>query len=168
MTNYCIQSFFGKLDSLVITRVQDIYNCISSFIVVMPHISQLGLSPNIPNCKLEILVVNFLNIESNSRNWIDWFIKFELIEDCGLASCIQPEHQNLCSHVWESGKEVWNDCSHLCFVLWVCLLMIILNLWRFGINIWKSYFSYSDSKGINNYHNWSDVIYSIPINNNYN
>lgn len=64
-------------------------------IVVSPEGSDLVLSTNIPDIELHILIGDAFNVETDGRDSGDVLIgELQFVEDCGLSSSIQTQHQN--------------------------------------------------------------------------
>ena len=56
----------------------------------MPEIPQFGLSSDVPDCKFEAFVVDFLHIKADGGNWVNVLVEFHLVEDCGFSGVVQP------------------------------------------------------------------------------
>ena len=63
-----VESVFGHFEPISVAGVQDVNDGLRVVIVVMPEVPQLGLSSNVPDCELETLVIDFLDIKANSGN----------------------------------------------------------------------------------------------------
>jgi len=86
--------------------------------VMSPQRSNLILSTNIPYGELNVLVLNSLNIETDCGNCCNNFTELELVQNGGLSSSIQTNHQD--SHLLLSPEliEELRKCeTHDCVVV---------------------------------------------------
>ncbi|PHT24427.1 hypothetical protein CQW23_35836 [Capsicum baccatum] len=67
-----------------------------------PQRSDLVLTPDIPDSKADVLILNGLYIKSNGRNGGDDLSELKLVQDSSLTSCIETYHEN--SHLFLSKK----------------------------------------------------------------
>lgn len=68
VVNNTLKGVFGHLEPISVAGVQDINDCLGVIVVVMPEVPEFGLSSNVPDSKLEALVVDFFDIEADCRN----------------------------------------------------------------------------------------------------
>lgn len=61
--------------------------------VMSPKRTNLVLTTDIPNVELDVLVCDGLNVETDGRNGRHILAELELIENGGLSSSIETEHQ---------------------------------------------------------------------------
>ena len=66
---------------------------------MMPEISELALSSNVPDGELESLVINFLDIEPDGWDSGGAFLELHLIENGSLAGTVKSEHEDFGLHV---------------------------------------------------------------------
>lgn len=59
-----------------------------------PERTDLILTTNIPDIKLDILVGDSLDVETDGRDGGDVLAKLELVKDGGLAGGIEAEHED--------------------------------------------------------------------------
>lgn len=101
--NEFVEFLFGNINALFVVRVNDKDDAIAVGEVVLPEDSDFVLTAQVPDLEVEVLEANFLTVEADSRNSGDCLTKFELVEDCGLASCVQADKHN--SDVFLEFKE---------------------------------------------------------------
>ena len=87
---HTLKCVLGHLKPISVTCIQNINDGLRIVIVVMPEISQFGLSSDVPDCELEAFVVDFLHIKADGRNWVNVLFEFHLVEDCGFSGVVQP------------------------------------------------------------------------------
>lgn len=61
--------------------------------VMSPEGTNLVLATNVPDVELDILVGDSLDVEADSRNGRDILSELELVENSGLASGVETEHE---------------------------------------------------------------------------
>lgn len=83
-----------------------------------PQRTNLVLTTDIPDVKLDILVGDSLDVEADGRNGGDVLAELELVENGGLAGGVETEHEqshflgseDLAHHLGELGT---HDCGFL-------------------------------------------------------
>jgi len=93
VANEFVEFFFGKIDTLWIVGVDNEDDTVAVGEVVLPKDSDLVLTSEVPDLKVEVLELDFFAVEANGRDGGDCFAKFELVEDCGFACCVETDHE---------------------------------------------------------------------------
>lgn len=93
---------------------------------MMPEIPEFALSSDVPDCELESLVVDFLNIESNCWDGCGIFMELHLVKDCSLTGSIKTQHKNLGFHVGERIEQFEDVLTHflLCYLREMIVIFI--------------------------------------------
>ena len=105
-----MELFSGIINSVSIVGVNDEDKTLGVLIVVSPEESNLVLTAYIPHCETDVLVVNSLDIEANGWNGGDDLTELELVEDGGLTSSIETDHEN--SHLFLANKSLPDFGEH--------------------------------------------------------
>jgi len=93
--------FLTSLDNTIsVVGVDNKDDTLGILKVMSPERSNLVLATNVPNCELDVLVLDGLNVETNRRNSGDNFTQLELVQDSGLSGSIKTNHQD--SHLFLS------------------------------------------------------------------
>ena len=66
-------------NAVTIIGVDHINEGVDVLEVVRPQIAKLELAPNVPTIELDLLVLESLNVEANSRNSVDDFVELHLV-----------------------------------------------------------------------------------------
>jgi hypothetical protein len=61
---------------------------------VSPQDSDLVLATDVPNVELDVLELDGFHVETDGWDGVEDFAQLQLVNDGGLASGIQTEHQN--------------------------------------------------------------------------
>ena len=82
------------LDSLSIVGVNDVDEALCVGVVMSPEKSDLILTTDIPHIERDVLVLDSLDVEADGWDSVDDLAELELVEDGGLASGIEANHEN--------------------------------------------------------------------------
>ena len=100
----------GYLNSFLIWGVDDVNEGLSVLVVVLPELSDFILSSNVPDCELDLLKLNCLDVKSDGWNWWNDLTQLKFVEDGSLTGGIQTEHQGseflLSEEISENFSEV--------------------------------------------------------------
>ena len=88
-----MKSLFRFSDSLIIAWVDDEDHSVILLEVVNPQISYFLLATDIPDGEVERFVLDFLDIESDSRDWVDYLSELHFIENSSFSGSIESEHE---------------------------------------------------------------------------
>jgi len=94
LVQHTLQFFSGLDYTIAIVRVDDEDDTLGVLEVMPPQRPDLVLSSDIPYGELNVLVLDSLNIESDCWDSRDDFTQLELVEDSGLSSGVQTNHQD--------------------------------------------------------------------------
>jgi hypothetical protein len=83
----------GNLNSFLIWGVDDVDERLGVLVVMLPELSDLILSSDVPHCELDFLEFNSLNVKSDGWNWWDNLAQLELVENGCFTGGIETEHQ---------------------------------------------------------------------------
>lgn len=77
-----------------------------------PERTDLVLSADVPYSKVDVLVLDSLDVETNGWDGGDNLAELELVQDCGLTSSVQTHHQNAHLLLGEETLEHALEGSH--------------------------------------------------------
>ena len=81
-------------NTLSIIGVDDEDEALGVVVVVSPETSELVLTTDIPHFEADLLVLNRLNVKANSGDRVYDLTKLKLVEDGGLASGVETNHED--------------------------------------------------------------------------
>ena len=91
---HLVEFVTSVFDSISIVRVDDEDDALGVRVIMSPELSDLILTAYIPDVEGDVFVGYLLNIESNGWNRCDDFSELELVEDGGLTSGIETDHED--------------------------------------------------------------------------
>merc|ERR1711991_808932 len=89
-----VEFISGSINTVSIVGIDNENQALCILIVVSPQRSDLILSSYIPYSEANILVLDSLNVETNSGNGCDNFTQLKLVQDRGLSGSIQTHHKD--------------------------------------------------------------------------
>ena len=89
-----------------------------------PEKSNLVLTADVPHCEGDVLVLDSLHVETNSGDSCDDLTELELVEDCGLTSGIETNHEN--AHLLLAKEALPDLGKHSTHFLCCCLNLILI------------------------------------------
>ncbi|EEQ37837.1 ADP-ribosylation factor 1 [Clavispora lusitaniae ATCC 42720] len=113
LVEHSLQLFSGLGNTVSVIGVHNENDTLCVSEVVSPQWSDLVLSTDIPNGEGNVLVLNGLDVETNSRNGGHNLTKLQLVQDGGLTSGVQADHQD--SHFLVTkkvGKQLGERQTH--------------------------------------------------------
>ena len=116
-SKHLLKFLTGDLNSFFIRRVDDVDEGLCVLVVMLPELSDFILSSDVPNGEFDLLELNSFDIESDGGNWGDNLTKFEFIEDGGLTSSIETQHEGAKLFLTEERVEKFSKTkSHLNYI----------------------------------------------------
>ena len=94
LREHLVKLFASVIDSVAIVRVNDEDEALSVLVVVSPEKSDLVLTADVPHSEGDVLVLDSLHVETDSGNGSDDLTELELVEDSGLTSGIEADHED--------------------------------------------------------------------------
>ena len=98
-----------EFKTLPVGRVNDEYDCIRVLIVTSPIWSKASLTAEVPDLKLETLVVHGFHVETNSGHGCDDFAEVQFVQDGSLTGVVEADdnhaHLLLTSNTAEDFRE---------------------------------------------------------------
>jgi len=113
LVQHPLQLLTSLRNTFPIVGVDDEDNTLGILEIVSPEWADLVLSSDIPHGEGDVLVLDRLDIEADGGDGGDDFTKLELVQDGGLTSSVETDHQN--AHLLlakEAGKEPGNRETH--------------------------------------------------------
>ncbi|KDO26724.1 hypothetical protein SPRG_20521 [Saprolegnia parasitica CBS 223.65] len=104
----------GLVDAVAVVRVDDEDEAARVVVVVAPQRADLVLATDVPNRKVDVLVLERLDVEADGRDRRHDFAELELVEDCGFAGGVEADHEDADvllaeEAVHDPGKEHTHD-----------------------------------------------------------
>merc|ERR1719253_754068 len=113
VVQHLVELLARVLYAISITAVHNEDSSICALIVVPPELADLVLTTNVPHCEADIFVLNSLDIEANCGYRRHNFAKPQVVQDCGLTSSIQADHDNfLCLLIRQEVKHPGENSPH--------------------------------------------------------
>jgi len=116
LVQHALQLLSGLNNTITIVAINNEDDTLGVLEVMSPERSDLVLSTDIPHCELNVLVLDGLDIETDSGDCGNDLAKLQLIQNGCLSCSIQTDHQN--SHllfapelVEELGECKTHDCG---------------------------------------------------------
>jgi len=113
---HALEFVTGLANTIAIVGIHDKDDALRVLEVVTPQGTDLVLAPDIPNGEGDILVFNGLNVETDGGDGGDNLTELELIEDCGLARSVQPDHEDAHLLLAKEALEQFRDGETHLFV----------------------------------------------------
>ena len=82
------------VNALAIAGIDDEDEAVSVGKIVAPERTDLGLTSNVPDRKVDVLVCHGLYVESNGGDCVNDLAQLELVEDGRFASCVEAKHDD--------------------------------------------------------------------------
>jgi hypothetical protein len=83
--------------------------------VMPPQRTDLVLTTDIPHGERDVLVLDGLDVETNSGDGGDDFTQLELVQNCGLSGSVQTDHENAHLLLAPQLVEQLRECkTHVC------------------------------------------------------
>lgn len=94
LVQHALKFLSGLDDTISIVAVDDEDDTLGVLEVVSPQGTDLVLTTDIPHGELDVLVLNGLDVEANSRDGGDDFTKLQLVQNSGFTGGIETDHEN--------------------------------------------------------------------------
>lgn len=89
LREHLLQFLPGDLNSFFIRGVDHVDEGLGVLVVVLPELSDLVLSSDVPHGELDLLELNGFHVESDGGDGGDDLTELELVEDGGLAGSVE-------------------------------------------------------------------------------
>ena len=87
--------------------------------------TEFGLAADVPRVKLNVLVLEGLNVEADRWDRVDDLIELHLVEDCRFTCGVEAEHQQTC-FFFASGECVPKISEKVSHFIAICLVVSFL------------------------------------------
>jgi len=94
LVQHALELLSGLDDTVAIIAVDDEDNSLGVLEIMSPQRSDFVLSTDVPHGKLDVLVLDRLDVEADSGDGGDDFTELELVQNRGLSGSVESDHQN--------------------------------------------------------------------------
>mmetsp|Transcript_123679 Transcript_123679/g.346365 ORF Transcript_123679/g.346365 Transcript_123679/m.346365 type:complete len:267 (+) Transcript_123679:81-881(+) len=84
----------GVLDSVAVAAVDHVDQPVCALVIVAPQLPDLVLAAHVPHGEAQVLVLHRLDVEADGRDGRHDLAELELVQDRGLARCIEADHED--------------------------------------------------------------------------